>query len=187
MEVFYFLFGWLLGERQKSCKDYNKNFIKLDDKNYIVNNEFVSFEEDTPILRMQQDREDKKHYRNYESQRLMRDFKEITNNHMSTIMAIAKYPELRNCVTPENLAKIEEDYNYYCKKCEKHNITLKLTKEEFLIKETHPSLCIDWGSFGIFVLNPISYCYTIYNEKTAKYKGGNMMDKIKEEFKEKWY
>ena len=163
-------------------------YRQIDDKNWIINGVFVSFEEDTPALRFQQKMEDDKHYRAYERNRTMDDRKRIFNNWMKTVAAIHKYPELQESVTPEKMEAITEKYDQYALMCKKLDYDLyMLTKEQFLIKNENVAYCVDWSnSFG-YIVNPMeSGCYTIHNEKTAKYQG-NVMELIETEFKQKWY
>ena len=65
------LLGFLIGRWSvKADKKESSSFIKIDDKNYIINNESISYEEDTPLLRLKQAQEDRRHWNNYERQRL---------------------------------------------------------------------------------------------------------------------
>lgn len=169
-----------------STRDSSNDLVRLDDKNWIINNKFVSFEEDTPVLRFKQEREDTKHYRHYESHRLNTDRSRIGDDYLKTIFAIQDHPDLKDCVTEEKLLEItekHEEYVYMCTKL-KEDIMV-LSKEEFLIKQENPIYC---ATFKIDILNPLGVgFYTIHNEKTAKYANGNVNELIEAEFKEKWY
>jgi hypothetical protein len=80
---------------------------------------------------------------------------------------------------------ITEKYEHYLKMCNKLNKDMILSKEEFLIKEENPAFCVDFTNM-LWIRNPIG-CYTIFNEKNAKYAHGKMDEIISQEFKEKWY
>ena len=178
--------GWFFAKSLRTEPTSKSNITRIDDKNWIVNNEFVSFEEDTPILRFKQEMEDNKHYRNYESEKLSRDRERIFNDWMKTTQAIHKYPDLKNCVTEEKLETITEKYDKYLFMCKKlDETTMILSKEEFLIKEENPMYCVDWTNMMWFPKH--LGIYEIHNEKTAKYYKGNMNELIAKEFKTKWY
>ena len=80
----------------------------------------------------------------------------------------------------------KEEYNKYCRKVDKHDFIPKLTEAEFTVKQKYPHHCFDFN-VGISVFNPASSGYMIHNEKTAKYKDGNIMDIMSQEFEKKWY
>jgi hypothetical protein len=54
--------GWFFAKSLRTEPTSKSNITRIDNKNWIVNNEFVSFEEDTPILRFKQEMEDNKHF-----------------------------------------------------------------------------------------------------------------------------
>ena len=167
-------------------EDFKSPITRLDDKNWIIDGKFVSFEEDTPVLRIRQKLEDNKHYHAYESEKLMRDRESLWKDYLKTTQAIKKFPNLEECVTPEKLEAITDEYEHYLKKCNKLEEDAILTKEEFLIRDENPTLCVDFSSFGIWIRKPIG-AYIIHNEKTARYARGRMEDIMAKEFKEKWY
>lgn len=185
--IISFYFIWLFFAKflhpETSIKS---NITRIDDKNWIVNDKFVSFEEDTPILRLKQEIEDNKHYQNYESEKLINDRKQIFNDKIKTIQAIQKHPGLKNCVTKEKLEAITDKYERYIFMCKKlGESTMILSKEEFLIKEENPIYCLDFTNIMFF---PKHFgFYEIYNEKTARYYKGNMDELIAKEFENKWY
>lgn len=172
----------LITNNKNSIKPY---FQKVGDKQFIIGNEFVDLETDTPVTRMEQQREDNRHYWNYEKNKLIRDRDIIYKDYIKTTAAIYEYPKLKECVTNEKLEAITEKYDKYEYMCKKLDETIYLSKEEFLIKEENPMYCIDFTT--LFTLNKPFYGYTIHNEKTAKYANGDMNKMIAEEFKEKWY
>jgi len=190
--IFTFLFVWFLYNKkgtQKGNPWKSKNdLIKIDDENYIVNGERVSFEEDTPLLRHQQEVEDKKHYREYERVRLAYDREKIYEEWRRTTQFIDKHPDwssINKHITKEDLEKIAIKYSHYLKMCDKlQEKHFMLNKEEFIIKETNVIACCSFK-----MMSPTLGCsaYVIHNEKTAKYAGGNVMEQIRKEFKEKWY
>lgn len=178
--------GWFFAKSLRTEQTSKSNITRIDDKNWIVNNEFVSFEEDTPILRFKQEMEDNKHYRNYESEKLSRDRERIFNDWIKTKQAIHKYPDLKNCVTEEKLEAIAEKYDKYLFMCKKlDETTMVLSKEEFLIKEENPMYCVDFTNMMWFPKH--LGIYEIHNKKTAKYYKGNMNELIAKEFETKWY
>ncbi len=64
-------FSFLLRGNHK--KEHRSSITRIDDKNWIVNGEFVSLEEDTPINRLRQKQEDRKYYWAYERERRSED------------------------------------------------------------------------------------------------------------------
>ncbi len=178
--------GWFFAKSLRTETTSKSNITRIDDKNWIVNNEFVSFEEDTPILRFKQEMEDNKHYHNYKSEKLSRDRERIFKDWMKTTQSIHKYPDLKNCVTEEKLEAITEKYDKYLFMCKKLDETIMiLNNEEFLIKEENPAFCVDWTNM-IWFPKHLGF-YEIHNEKTAKYYKGNMNELIAKEFEAKWY
>jgi hypothetical protein len=184
---FFGLMGLGFSKALSSKSDYKSNITKIDDKNWIVNNEFVSFETDTPVLRFQQEMEDNKHFRAYEMDRLTRDRERIGSYWLKTIEAIRNHPEIKTCVTPEKLEDVTEKYNEYIQMCDNVDEMLRLTKEEFLIREENITLCVDFLSFASSIPNSGSGIYEISNPETARYYKGNMQDIMAEEFKKKHY
>lgn len=185
---FMVLMGFLFAKHINSSNNNNSSkssITKIDDKNWIVNNEFVSFEEDTPLKRFQQEQEDRKHYQAYERDKLQRDRERLWKDWMKTKQAIDKYPDLKNCVSDEKLNSITNEYEHYLKMCDKLKEDMILTKEEFLIKKENPALCVDFTNI-LCIRNPIG-CYTIFDKKNAKYAHGKMDELISQEFKKKWY
>lgn len=185
---FMILMGFLFAKHINSSNNNNSSkssITRIDDKNWIVNNEFVSFEEDTPLKRFQQEQEDRKHYQAYERDKLQKDRERLWKDWMKTKQAINKYPDLKNCVSDEKLNSITAKYEHYLKMCNKLEEYMILTKEEFLIKEENPAFCVDFTNM-LWIRTPIG-CYTIFNEKNAKYAHGKMDELISQEFKEKWY
>ena len=187
MMVFIGLIGWKFSKVLSGKNNYKSNLTKIDDKNWIMNNEFVSFETDTPALRFQQEMEDNKHFRAYEMARLTRDRERIGGYWSRTITAIKNNPKIKECVTSEKLEEITEKYDEYIKMCDNVDETLRLTKEEFLIREENISLCVDFPSFGLVISNSGLGIYEISNPETARYYKGNMQDIMVEEFKKKHY
>lgn len=160
--------------------------MRIDDNNWIVDNKFISFEEDTPILRLKQKIEDDKHYLNYKNEKLRRDKVQLYKDWLKTIEAIHKYPYIKDCVTVKKLENITEKYNKYLLKCEKLNEnTMILSKEQFLIKEEYPNLCVDFSSIT-WIFESLGF-YNIYNKKTARYYSSNIIETIKKEFETDHY
>jgi len=184
---FFGLMGWGLSKTLSGKSNYKSDITKIDDKNWTVDNKFVSFETDTPALRFQQEMEDDKHFRAYEMDRLIRDRERIGGYWLKTIEAIQKYPDIKDCITPEKMESITEKYNEYIQMCDNVDEMLRLTKEEFLIREENISLCVDFLSFGLIIPKYGSGSYEISNPETARYYKGNMKDIMAEEFKKKHY
>ena len=183
---FMLLAGWVYGKQRNNNTDNDKSKItKVGDKAWIVGNEFVNLEEDTPLNNFKQEQEDQKHYQAYERERLMNDRQRIGNDWIKTKQALGKYPDLKNCVTSEKLDAITLKYEQYVKMCNKLEENLILDKDEFLIKEENPAFCVDFTGV-MFLQKPVG-CYNIYNTKTAKYYNGDMNKMIRDEFKDKWY
>ena len=187
MIVFYGLMGWGFSKILRGKSDYKSNITKIDNKNWIVNNEVVSFETDTPALRFQQEIEDDKHFRAYEMGKLTRDSERIGSYWLKTTEAIRNYPNIKECVTSDKLEDITEKYDEYTKMCDKLYENFILTKEEFLIRENNIGLCVDFLSFGVAIPNTCSGIYEISNPETARYYRVNMQDIMAEEFKAKHY
>ena len=182
---FMLLVGWMFG-KQLNNNDTDKNKItRVGDKAWIIGNEFVNLEEDTPLNTFKQEQEDRKHYQAFERERLMHDRLRIGNEWMKTKQAIGKYPDLKDCVTTEKLKAITNKYKKYLNMCNKLDETMVLNKEEFLIKEENPAFCVDFSGM-MFLQTPVG-CYNIYNTKKAKYHKGDIQKMIADEFKEKWY
>lgn len=116
--------GYLIAKSFSIASESKSNVVRLDDKNWIVTNEFVSFEEDTPILRLKQKMEDDEIYRNYEIDRLTHERSCIFNDWETTVRAIRDYPHLKECVTEEKLNAIAEKYDHYLDKCKKLKIII---------------------------------------------------------------
>lgn len=173
---------------EKCINERLPSVVKVDDKNWIVDGKIESFETDTPLLRMQQETEDNKHYRAFERAKLKRDRDSIYNDWRKTVDAIKEHSFLRDCITEEALKDITEKYDKYIYKCDKLDRTIRLTKEEYLIHEKHPFFCVDWSTLGIWIPPLVGNgCYNIYNTETARYSGGDMNKKIEQEFKKEWY
>lgn len=186
--VFGLVSGWVVGTylngRRETKSSFKTNITRIDNKNWIVDGRFESLEEDTELNRFKQRQEDNKHYHNYERTKLQHDRKRIINDYLKTKRAIDQFPDMKECITKEKLDAITDKYDKYIEMCDKLQESIRLTKEEFLIKEENPVFCVD---FSVFMMIPENAgCYTIYNGKTAKYKG-DTEEKIREEFKKKWY
>lgn len=188
--LFYLLTGYAFSKMVFPPKESKKGVEVIDDKNFIIDGEFVSFEENTPLLQWQQECEDQKHYNNFESQRLENDRNHIFEGFMHTKefiigrykseSTLIKKPTKEDFESKENI----ERYNVYVNMVEKLSYQkFMLTFEEYLIERLNPIFC---GSIYMFFLKPIGF-YTIYNEKTAKYAKGNMNELMRAEFKSKWY
>lgn len=184
---FFGLMGWGFSKALSSKSEYKSSITKINDKNWIVNNEFVSFETDTLTLRFQQEMEDNKHFRAYEMDRLIRDRKRISGYWFKTIEAIRNHPDIKKCVTSKKLEEVTEKYDDYIQMCDNVDEMLRLTKEEFLIREENVALCVDFLSFGLVIPNSGSGIYKISNPETARYYKGDMKDIMAEEFKKKHY
>src|SRR5688572_18522016 len=112
------MLGWYFADLNKP-KDSKGGIRQLDEKNWIVNGEFVSFDEDRPELIFQQEMEDMRMYGNYERWKLKEDREYIFNTWEKTISRIHQYPELTDVVTPEKLTELEPRYNHYLLMCSK--------------------------------------------------------------------
>jgi len=185
--LLYAVLGVVIGKLSLFCipkTEHKSDYIQIDEKNWIVKGEFVSFEEDTPILRFQQEQEDNEHYRKFERERLKEDSNMMWDNYMKTVEGIEKYSHMLKPVTEDNLLEYEDKYQEYIFKCKKLDVLTILTKEEFVTMNENPIWCRTFK-----FRNPLSYAhiYTIHNDKTAKYAGGDMYKMMEAEFKEKWY
>lgn len=183
---FLLLAGWYFSKSMRTNDESKTNITRIDDKNWIINNEFVSFEEDTPIKRMEQDMEDRKHYSSYERWRLGEDRRIISEEWFEFHKQKSDYPDMFPKITEEQLNEENEKYNQYVKMCDKLEESMRLTKEEFLQKENCENIWLFMSRMFI-KMPPFVGTYTIYNEKTARYKDGDMRKKMDEEFEEKWY
>ena len=126
-----FIYG--LSKYGKINNTKSGNITRLDDKNWIVNNEFVSLEEDTPLLRMKQKREDNKHYRDYEQRVLSYERQIISDEWIRTKGFIAKHKGILKKVTIADIEQYIEKYTEYLSRCEKLKEDKVLTVEEFII------------------------------------------------------
>tara|TARA_R110000851_G_C13098304_1_gene567832 strand:+ start:6980 stop:7549 length:570 start_codon:yes stop_codon:yes gene_type:complete len=184
MICFSGLMGWGFSKTLSSKSDYKSNITKIDDKNWIVNNRFISFEKDTPILRMEQKMEDDKHYNAFEWDKMTNDRKIIRAEWMKTISVMSE----RKDITPpteKELIDIESEYNEYSTMCDKLT-EHKLTKEEFMFQQNNFSDCITFDRM-MLIIPTGSGTYYLHNESTARYHKGNMEDLMAEEFKKKHY
>jgi len=161
--------------------------IKINDDTWFVGDRFVSLGP-SKIDTVRQELEDSKVYREYERNRLDRDFRRICNDHTKTLQAINNHPELKDCITEEKLNNITEKYEDYVRICEKHNLLgMYLTKEEFLIKEENPVYCVSFSDIGMCQPMLTTGLYYIHDPKTAKYGGTNSWKELEEDFKKRWY
>jgi len=189
--VFAFLFCLFLYNRARTKErdpEKNKsNITKLDDKNWIVNNELISFEEDTPLLRYQQKSEDRKHYQAYEKMVLQRDIKYLSGIYYNVKKYMREYPDEILSITEKEIIENKKRYNNYKLKCEKLHASLRLNEKEYSIMWRYGFL-VHVSGCGILIQEPIGNgCYNIFNKKTAKYANGDMKELIAKEFKEKYY
>ena len=175
--------GWMLS-KNISNSEHKSDYIKIDDKNWIVKGEFVSFEEDTPALQFQQEMEDNEQYRKFENNKLKRDRDRIFEDYMKTTKAIQEHEFLQELITDENLSKHWIEYEQYLLMCDKLGEGLNLEYDEYVIMKEAPVWC---GT--IHIMNPLSTAsiYNIYNAKTARYYNGNTTELMEAEFKQKWY
>jgi hypothetical protein len=162
--------------------DNKSGITKINDKNWIVNNELISFEEDTIILRFEQEMEDNNFYREYERNRLSEDREYLGSIFFKTTKFIRDNPSLietdYNYLTKD---QVRNNYTNYLNMCNKLDEALVLSEEEYTISQNNILHCI-----SINFTCPPYQMYRIHNEKTAKYKG-NSAEKLREEFKSKWY
>ena len=170
--------GWYLSKSLRAVEEIkDTSTFKLHEIDYSLTREF------------EQNMEDDKHYRAFERAKLARDREFIGGYYLKTILEINESPELADCITDEKLEDITETYNDYIYMCDGLNELLRLTKEEFLIREENLFRCADFSAMGIMV-NPFGDTlgmYTIYDSGTAKYENGNMLELMKAEFKARHY
>ena len=121
---FFLTFHKLTSNRSGSSPS-GPDCIQIDEKNFILNGEHISFETDTPLLRFQQERADNEQYRHYERQKLQNDRRWVGNEFLKTLGAINKHPELWDEITDEDSEKFKEKYATYSKMCDKLKKTLK--------------------------------------------------------------
>ena len=192
------IIGLLLGLAYLYCtnkvnpicgSDSKSSFHKLDDKNYIINNKFVSLEEDTPLLRLQQQMEDDKIWFAYDQEQLQYHRERLHNIWKYTIDAYQKRTELHNLpnygMSNRRLALVTDRYDDYLKDCKRFNETLILSKELFALFKFDK-----WIRMSI----PLSFhfntsgcgIYYIHNEKTARYKK-DMDATLAKEFNDKYF
>jgi hypothetical protein len=174
--LFSFLCGFYLFKRGYR-KTHEPSITQIDDKNFIVKGELVSFEEDTDIDKLHQSQEDSRVWREYEKSRL-----DDERRQLERIWDIRKYfidnPKLGEDITEEDIAANREKYLKYTHKCEVF-FGLPLSEREFCVREKlHLALSCFMPSFR-------GQIYTIYSESTAKYKK-NMAKKLEEEFNKKY-
>jgi len=183
---FMFLFGIMLSKRCNSEDKSKSSITRIDDKNWIVNNELVSFEEDTPLLRMQQETEDRKHYNSYVKQKMSWDREDILDGYMSFMDFEHKHPEDLPVISDIELSELSNEYDQYDRMCNRLDTgSMRLNKKEFLQKKKCKS-CLIFPIPKFRLLRP-QYGYTIFNEKNAKYINGDMSELIRAEFKKEWY
>jgi hypothetical protein len=170
----------ILLTRKPSCTN---KIVRINDKNWIVNGNVVSFEENSQISVFRQTLEDCKHYNHYESEKLKHDKLQIFNDYQKTTKAISVNPSLLDSVNEEKLEQIREKYLQYELMCNKLELPC-LSIEFYLVKEENPTLCCDLRS----LITPLShlFIYEIHNKETAKYSG-DRKKAMEKEFKLKWY
>ena len=168
----------IINRLNKSTK--NSNITQIDEDNFIVNGELISFEEDTSVLRWKQELEDSKFYLEYEMNRLQRDRKYLGDLYFKVTDFIINYP---NCISTkfEHFSKDEiiDSYKEYVNQCHKLDYPLVLTEEEYIVSRNNIIHC-----FVMMDPLPFGRLYMIHNDKTAKYKDKNSLE---EEFGKKWY
>lgn len=140
---------------------------------------------DAELLILKQTAENKRHYDHYVATRTRHDRKVIRNDYAKTIDAIRDNPDLKDCVTPEDLAEIAAAYEEYEIECDKLGEKIRLTKEEYLIQQRNIIACIDFSD-RMFIDIGLGF-YQIFYEPAAKYANGDMNKMIEQEFKENWY
>ncbi len=165
-----------------SSADSKSSIHKLDDKNWIVNNKFVSFDEDSPTLIFQQEMEDLKVWHEFEYYARGYHYKRLDNILWGVLEAKGKsLPPLK--INNRRLAIIESDYEKYVKECKTFDVSPVLSKEDYAFYKFHKfahwyvPMNIWCPPFGI---------YYIHNNKTAKYKGDSSA-KLQLEFNAKYF
>lgn len=169
--------------KQERVNDkFSGNTTKIDDDNFIINGELVSFEKDTPLLRFQQEQEDSRIYSCYERNRLSDDREYLGGVFFKTTAFIRDYPEIINKeFTYLTKEEVLDSYDKYLLKCKKLEEICVLDMEEFIIHKNNIIHCSPIG-----LKHHDLQMYTIYNPETAKYSN-NMDELLEEEFKNKWY
>jgi hypothetical protein len=188
MEFIIFLtLGLVIGYFALINKKASKsNITKINDTNWAINGELISFDKNIPLEKLKQEAEDNEIYNTYETERLIRDRIAIFENYRKTKQAISVYAKLGNCVTDEKLKLIESEYNDYLVMCKKLKINeCILSKRDFLIQKENPVFCHDFSSQAL--IHKHIGIYHIYNKDTARYYNGNMTEILENEFKNKWY
>ncbi len=167
----------------------NKSSIyKIDKKNFIVNNKFVSFDTDTPLLRMQQQMEDDKVWFRYESYALQYHNERLYNIWFYTKQAFYKRNSLPNLpqfkINNKRIALTENNYSKYLNKLKALNCTqYTLTKEEYAFYEFDKYARI---YMPIQLWYPPADIYHLHNPSTAKYRTDSHT-KLQAEFNQKYF
>ncbi|HKL76058.1 MAG TPA: hypothetical protein VJ881_08320 [Halanaerobiales bacterium] len=140
----------------------------------------MSFDQNDDLYVMQQEHEDSRIWSEYVFYRLTGDCQKINEEYMNVIYHW-NYKEGIKEITQEDIDKNKNKYQHYLKMCKAldENIMV-LDEKQFSYKEKTPMCC----SFRFNMFMP--GIYEIHSPDNAKYRD-NMTEKLKQEFKEKYY
>jgi len=165
-----------------SSADSKSSIHKPDDKNWIVNNKFVSFDEDSPTLIFQQEMEDLKVWHEFESYARDYHYKRLDGIFWGTLEAKSKnLPEFK--INNRRLVLIESEHEKYLKECKTFDVSLTLKKEDYAYYK--------FDKFAHWYIPMNFWCppfriYYIHNRKTDKYRGDSSA-KLQLEFNTKYF
>lgn len=163
-----------------SKTESKSGITKIDDKHYIINNEYVSFDDNDELSIMRQEMEDDRKFNNYRSWKQIEDFKNINDQYFN-VKTFVKYDEYMDKVSSKDIEETKDRYDYYLKKCKVLKYDTPLSEKEFAMTETSGILLFLNLSFQMyFDKEP----YTLYSPDNAKYTNGYTVEK---EFKERYY
>ncbi len=133
------------------------------------------------VLISEQRLEDEDHYKSYEQSRIHFDKMRLNLMRDGVRRELRGYLDLGSLGNVD-VAAVVMDYDIYSNKCRKLGLHDKMNVMEYAIYKKHPMIC---GS-SLFIPPIHKVAYMVHHEPTAKYLG-NTMEKIKQEFKHKWY
>src|SRR6056297_1347869 len=162
----------------------NKNsfgFKKIDDKHFIIDNEFVSFDENDDLHKMKQEMEDDNIWFEYVRYRQTEDYKYISDQWYS-VVTFPNYKEVEESVTDDDITKNKEKYQKYLKDCEVVKFDTPLSERQFVMLYKEPLLfCL----FYIRFMFP-ARIYELHSPDNAKYRDG-MIKTLEKEYENKYY
>ena len=158
-------------------QDSGDAFIKVDDKNYIIDEKPVSLEEDTEIDKMRQSFEDRRRFREYSIARRQAEVGRYIEEWYKTAEYYRKYKDDIDALAEEGAYK--DKYDEYIGSLNKLQEDNKLSYEQFIAMQEHPLGCISFKQMPI-----MGGLYTIHSPSTSKYDD---KDALLKEFEERYY